>query len=116
MIALIIAAAAVIRANADLLARNGYAAAEVIASIIRMANRLNAAGEYNAHGTAIREFAAAVKRKADYIDANENGIRCYVDPTDGSFTVVAEVRPTVNRDAAALDALFHELYSLGLSA
>lgn len=114
MIATIRAAADVIRANADLLGRHGYNVAEVIAAIIRMASRMAAKGEYNAHGTAIREFATALKRKADRIDAEENGIRSYVD-TDGGFVVENDGRPTVNRDAFALEGLFHELYTIGLS-
>lgn len=69
MIATIRAAADILRANADLLARHGYTVATVIATLITVANRT----EYNGAGVAIRSLAARIAAVADGIDAT-NGV------------------------------------------
>lgn len=69
MIANIAAAANILRANADLLARHGYTVATLIATVIAVANRT----EYNGAGVAIRSLASRLAAKAEGLDAL-NGI------------------------------------------
>lgn len=65
MLANIIAAANILRANADLLGRHGYTVSTLIATLIAVANRT----EYNGAGVAIRSLAARLIAVADGLDA-----------------------------------------------
>lgn len=65
MLANIIAAANILRANADLLGRHGYTVSTLIATLIAVANRT----EYNGAGVAIRSLAARLMATADGLDA-----------------------------------------------
>lgn len=65
MIANLAAAANILRANADLLARHGYTVATLIATLVTVANRT----EYNGAGVAIRSLAARLAGVAEGLDA-----------------------------------------------
>lgn len=102
MIANLTAAAELLRANADLLGRNGYSVANLTATMIRMANR----AEYNGAEVAIRSVAYGLMDAAKGVDI-ANGVRTFGNPYNGitvSMPIGAETA-----DANALTMLASDL-------
>lgn len=95
MLATIAAAAALLRANADLLGRHGYTVATLIATLVAVANRT----EYNGADYAVRSLAARLVAVAEGVDA-ANGIM-----TKGSVRTGLTVTVPVGADTAEANAL-----------
>lgn len=101
------AAADIIRANADLLARHGYTVSTVIMTIIAVSHNY----DYNPMAAAVRSFADRVHGVAVGLDAR-NGVTVFGHPRTGleiSVPVGSD-----NSEANALHSLVAQLYAVSL--
>lgn len=97
MITTLRAAADILRANGDLLARHGYTVSTLIATLVVVANRT----DYNGAAVAVRSLAARIAAVAEGVDA-ANGV---IMVTAGRNSHVITV--PVGADTAEANALLN---------